>query len=180
MARKAEVVVAQIGAAHGVNGEVRLKSFTATPLDVTQYGPLAAADGRFFEIERARPAAGPAGDMLVVRFKGIEDRDAAEALAGIALSVPRARLPEAGEDEFYHADLIGLAVETVSGEALGTVIAVENYGAGDLLEIAPPAGAPVLIPFTRAAVPAVDVAGGRVVVAPPPGLFGQSTEEAQS
>jgi len=179
MVRKAEVVVGQVGAAHGVKGEVRLKSFTAAPMDVTGYGPLASDDGRLFEIETARPAAGPAGDMLVVRFRGIEDRNAAAALNGIELSVPRERLPEAGNDEFYHADLIGLAAETVSGETLGTVIAVQNYGAGDLLEIAAPGAMPVLIPFTRAAVPTVDVGGGRVVVDPPPGLLEEGEEDAQ-
>jgi 16S rRNA processing protein RimM len=171
------VVVAQVGAAHGVKGEVRLKSFTAVPMDVAAYGALEAADGRLFEIETARPAAAPAGDMLVVHFRGIEDRAAAEALNGVELSVPRARLPEAGDDEFYHADLIGLTAETVSGETLGTVIAVQNYGAGDLLEIAAPGAMPVLIPFTRAAVPTVDVAGGRVVVDPPAGLLEESGEE---
>ncbi len=179
MVRKAEVVVGQVGAAHGIRGEVRLKSFTAAPMDVTGYGPLAAADGRSFEIETARPAAGPASDVLVVHFKGIDDRNAAEALNGVELSVPRERLPEAEEDEFYHADLIGLAAETVSGETLGTVIAVQNYGAGDLLEIAAPGAMPVLIPFTRAVVPTVDVAGGRVVVDPPPGLLEESGEDTQ-
>ncbi len=179
MSPNARVVVAQVGAAHGVKGEVRLKAFTAAPMDVTAYGALAGNDGRAFEIETARPAAGPAGDMLVVRFKGIEDRNAAEALNGIELSVPRERLPQAKDDEFYHADLIGLAAETVSGEALGTIVAVQNYGAGDLLEIAAPGAMPVLVPFTRAAVPTVDVASGRVVVDPPPGLLDNREEDAQ-
>ncbi len=180
MASAKDVIVGQVGAAHGIKGEVRLKSFTAVPMDIGGYGPLIGGDGRSFEIETARPAAGTASDMLVVRFKGVADRDAAEALNGIELSVPRARLPEAETDEFYHADLIGLAAETVSGEALGTIVAVQNYGAGDLLEIVAPGTMPVLVPFTRAAVPTVDVAGGRVVVDPPPGLLDESEEDGQS
>jgi len=173
------VVVGQVGAAHGIKGEVRLRSFTETPMDIAGYAPLTAPDGRCFEIEAARPAAGSAPDMLVVRFKGIDERGAAEALNGIELSVTRDRLPEPQEDEFYHADLIGLAAVTVGGQTLGTVIAVNNYGAGDILEIAPPRGTPILVPFTRAAVPEVDVTGGRVVVDPPPGLIEVGDEEAE-
>jgi 16S rRNA processing protein RimM len=179
MSPKNHVVVGRIGAAHGIKGEVRLKSFTEAPMDIAGYSPLLAPDGRSFEIERARPAAGASADMLVVHFKGIDDRDAAEALNGVELSVPRERLPEAAEDEFYHSDLIGLVAETVAGEALGTVIAVENYGAGDLLEIAPPRGQTILVPFTRVVVPEVDLAAGRVVVNPPRGLIEESEEEEQ-
>jgi len=174
-----QVVVGQVGAAHGVKGEVRLKSFTQSPMDIAGYAPLTAADGRRFEIEAARPAAGRSSDVLVVRFKGVGDREAAEALNGIQLSVSRDRLPETQEDEFYHADLIGLAATTVSGEVLGTIVAIEDYGAGDILEIAPRRGAPILVPFTQAAVPVVDVAGGRVVVDPPPGLIESGDEDAK-
>jgi 16S rRNA processing protein RimM len=169
-AKSDAIVVAQIGAAHGIKGEVRLKSFTQVPMDVAGYGPLAAEDGRSFEIVAARPASGGSRDMLVVRFKGVDDRTAAEALNGIGLLLARERLPKPTPDEFYHADLIGLAAETASGAPLGTVVAVQNYGAGDLLEIAPLRGAPLLVPFTRRAVPAVDIGTGRVIVDPPPGL----------
>ena len=162
------VVVAHIGAAHGIKGEVRVKSFTARPADIAAYGPLEAADGRRFEIAALRPAAGTSPDMLVVRFAGIDDRNRAETLNGLELSVPRDRLPLAAEDEFYHADLIGLAAATPDGATLGTVIAVQNYGAGDLLEIAPPRGETLLVPFTRAAVPEVDLVARRVVVDLPP------------
>jgi len=165
------VLIARIGAAHGIRGEVRVKAFTGAPADIAAYGPLEAADGRRFEVAALRPAAGPAADMLVVRFKGVADRDAAEALNGVELSIPRDRLPPAGEDEYYHADLIGLAAVTVAGADLGTVIAVHNYGAGDLLEIAPSRGETLLVPFTRAIVPEVDMAGGRLTVDPPEGLL---------
>lgn len=161
------VVVGRIGAAHGIRGEVRVKSFTAVPLDLAAYGPLEAAGGRRFTIEAARPA-GASPDMLVVRFAGIGDRNQAEALNGTDLTVPRERLPEPDDDEFYHADLIGLDAVTPAGVPLGTVVAVPNYGAGDLLEIAPPKGPTLLVPFTRAAVPEIDLAAGRVVVDPPP------------
>jgi 16S rRNA processing protein RimM len=167
------VVVAVIGAAHGIKGDVRVKPFTGEPMAIRGYGPLQAPDGRRFEIEAARPAAGSSPDMLVVRFKGIASREAAEALTGIELSVPRAQLPEPDEDEFYHADLIGLAAVTEAGETLGTVVAVQNFGAGDLLEIAPAGGASLFLPFTRAAVPVIDLAGGRVIVDPPAGLLGR-------
>lgn len=171
------ILVARIGAAHGLKGEVRVKPFTAAPMDVVAYGPLTAADGRRYEIDSARPAAGTSPDMLVVRFKGVTDRSAAEALNGIELSIPRDRLPEAGADEYYHADLIGLDAVTVGGASLGTVIAVQNFGAGDLLEIAPPRGETLLVPFTRAVVPEVDLAGRRVIVNPPPGLLDAAGDE---
>jgi 16S rRNA processing protein RimM len=162
------VLVAQFGAAHGIKGEVRLKSFTQDPFAVTTYGPLAAADGRTFEILAARAAAGSSSpDMLVVRLKGIADRTAAEKLNRIELSVPQERLPKAGEGEYYHADLIGLAAVSRDGAPLGTVVGVHNFGAGDLIEIAPPHGKTMLVPFNDDAVPEVDVAGGRMVVEPP-------------
>lgn len=170
------VIVAQFGAAHGVRGEIRLKSFTEDPLGVCAYGPLAAGDGRSFVIVSARPAAGTSPDMLVVDVEGVTTRDQAEALTGLELSVPREKLPEAGAEEFYHADLIGLLVEMPDGVAAGTVVAVRDYGAGDLLEIAPARGATYLVPFTRATVPEVDLAGGRLVIDPLPGLIGAGDE----
>lgn len=157
------VCVGQFGAAHGVRGEIRLKPFTATPEGVAAYGPLFAEDGRVFEIEALRPAK----EVVIVRVKGIRDRNAAEALNRVRLYVPRERLPAPDEDEFYHADLIGLQVETTAGEIFGRITALHDFGAGDLLEVAPAAGGPtVLVPFTKAAVPSVDLAAGRVVVAP--------------
>ena len=159
------VCIAQIGAAHGVRGELRLKSFTEDPLSVTRYGPLETEDGkRRFEIETARPAK----DMLVVRLKGVADREAAERLTNLRLYVARDRLPTPADDEFYYADLIGLAAMTVDGRSIGTVKAMHNFCAGDLLEIEPASGGnTLLLPFTAATVPVIDIAGGRVVVAPP-------------
>ena len=158
------ICIAQIGAPHGVRGEVRLRAFTEDPLSVRRYGPLETEDGRRFEIEAVRPAK----DMLVARLKGIADRDAAERLTNLLLYVSRERLPKAADDEFYHADLVGLAAATRDGAPFGTVKAVHNFGAGDLLEIEPAAGGPtVMLPFTDAVVPVVDIAARRVVVAPP-------------
>jgi 16S rRNA processing protein RimM len=158
------VCIAQIGAAHGVRGEVRLKAFTEDPLSVTDYGPLEAEDGRRIEIEAVRPAK----DMLVARLKGVADRNAAEALTNLRLYVARERLPPPADDEFYYADLIGLAATTADGAPFGTVKAVHNFGAGDLLEIEPEAGgATMMLPFSETTVPAVDIAGGKIVVVPP-------------
>jgi 16S rRNA processing protein RimM len=166
------IVIAQIGAAHGIRGEVRLFSFTGDPMAVAGYGPLETEDGsRSFEIEAVRPAK----DHLVARLRGVHDRDAAEQLRNIKLYVPRSRLPPPDEEEYYHADLVGLAVVARDGSALGTVVAIQNYGAGDLVEVAPAAGGPtVMLPFTETVVPVVDIAAGRLVVEPPEGLlFGQ-------
>src|SRR4051812_14009123 len=137
----ARVCIAQIGAAHGVRGEVRLKAFTEDPLSVTRYGALETEDGRQrLEIEAVRPAK----DMLVARLKGISDRDAAGALKNVRLFVPRERLPQPEADEFYHADLVGLTAEKQNGETVGIVKAVHNFGAGDLLEIEPAQGGATL------------------------------------
>jgi len=157
------ICVARLGAAHGVRGEIRLWSFTAEPAAVVDYGPFATADGRVIEIETLRPAK----DFFVARLKGVVDRNAAEALRNVELFVPRARLPApADDDEFYHADLIGLAAVDASGAALGKVIALHNFGAGDIVEIRrADANDTVMLPFTQDAVPQIDVAGGRIVVA---------------
>jgi 16S rRNA processing protein RimM len=162
--RDARVCLGQIGAAHGVRGEVRLHSFTSEPRAIAGYGPLETEDGRIFEIEAMRPAK----DHFVVRLSGICDRNAAEQLSKVKLYVPRERLPEPGEpDEFYHADLIGLAVLDPAGKSLGTVIAIHNFGAGDLIEVqADTGGETELIPFDEAHVPVVDVAAGRIVISP--------------
>jgi 16S rRNA processing protein RimM len=161
----ARVCVAQLGAAHGVRGEVRLKAFTEDPLSVARYGPLESEDGKQrFEIETVRPAK----DTLVARLKGISDRNAAEALTNVRLYVAREKLPKAADDEFYYADLIGLAAVTSKGEAIGSVKAVHNFGAGDLLEIELAAGgATLMLPFTEVTVPAVDIASRKIVVEPP-------------
>jgi len=163
------VLVARIGAAHGVRGDVKLWSFTVDPAAIATYRPLTDASGvRSFEIETMRPAK----DCFVARLKGVADRNAAEALRNVDLYVERTRLPEPDEaDEFYHADLVGLAAIHLDGTPLGRVTAVQNFGAGDLLELQPPAGDSIYVPFTAAVVPTVDIAGGRVVIDPPPGLL---------
>jgi 16S rRNA processing protein RimM len=165
----AKVCLGQIGAAHGVRGEVRLHSFTSDPAAIADYGPLETEDGRVIEIETMRAAK----DHFVVRLAGIRDRDAASALTNTKLYVPRERLPRTEEsDEFYHADLIGLSVVGLGGDALGTVVAVHNFGAGDLLEVRPLNGSKTeLVPFDAKHVPTVDVANSKVVVAPSDDLF---------
>ncbi len=164
------ILVAEIGAPHGLRGEVRLRSFTEDPLAVQDYGVLEGDDGtRRFAIERLKPAKG----CLIARLSGVSDRTAAEGLRGVKLYVSRDRLPAPEDDEtFYYADLIGLAVVTGDGRALGTVIAVHNFGAGDLIEVEAGTGATVMLPFTAAVVSEVDVAGGRLIVEPPAGSFG--------
>jgi len=164
MAGGGRVCLGQIGAAHGLGGEVRLRSFTSDPQAIAGYGPLETEDGRIFEIETMRPAK----DHFVARLSGICDRNAAEQLANVKLYVPRERLPEPDQaDEFYHADLIGLAVLDPAGQSLGTVIAIHNFGAGDLIELQPQNGGKTeLIPFDAAHVPVVDVAAGRIVISP--------------
>lgn len=158
---KSRVCIARIGAAHGTGGEVRLRPFTTRAEDIAAYGPLQAGDGRNFEIISLRPGK----DFLVARLKGVSDRTAAEQLCNTDLYVPRERLPAPGPDEFYHADLIGLRAEDTAGRAIGAVVAVHNFGAGDILEIAPEAGGDTfMLPFSAAAVPSVDVAAGRIVV----------------
>jgi len=159
------ICVAQIGAAHGIRGEVRLRSFTQDPRAVTSYGPLESEDGtQRFEIEALRPAK----DHFVARLAGIGNREAAEKLTNLKLYVPRDRLPPIEDDEtFYFADLIGLMAVTPDGAPLGTVTAVHNFGAGDMIEIRPQGGGePQMIPFTDANVPEIDIAAGRVVVVP--------------
>lgn len=150
--------------AQGVRGEVRIKAFAERPDDLGAYGPLETEDGAAsYLVERLRPAKG----VVIARLAGIADRNAAEALKGTRLYVGRDALPEPEEEEWYHADLIGLAVETVDGRRLGTVAAIHDFGAGDLVEVACEDGGPTeMIPFTREQVPVVDVAAGRLVVVP--------------
>ncbi|MER8709233.1 ribosome maturation factor RimM [Mesorhizobium sp. M0323] len=157
------VQMAVIGAAHGIKGELRVKSFTGDALALADYGPLYARDGRAFQIVDIRPA----NTVVVVRFKGVNDRNAAEALAGTELFVDRSVLPDEGEeDEFYHADLVGLEVKDDTGAVVGKVVAVHNFGGGDILDVTLAGRKGVLIPFTQAAVPEVSIAGGFVRVDP--------------
>ena len=163
------ICVGRLAGAFGVRGEVRLKSFCADPETIVDYVPLTTADGRAF---RQILLTGQASGAFTARIDGIASKEEADALKGADLFAPRDRLPALPDDEFYHADLIGLSVHDTGGALLGTVRGVVNHGAGDLLEVLPPASSDtVLLPFTRAVVPTVDLAAGRIVADPPEGLF---------
>ncbi|WP_158809831.1 ribosome maturation factor RimM [Beijerinckia sp. L45] len=157
------ILVGRFGAPHGVRGEVRLQSFTQAPGDIGTYGALVDKAGtQRYEIKTLRPVK---DNLFVARVAGIADRTAAETLTNIELFVPRAALPPPDEEEFYLIDLIGMAAVDEAGTAIGTVVAVPNYGAGDILEVAPVAGGEtLLLPFTKAVVPTVDVSARRVTV----------------
>ncbi|MCE9648373.1 MAG: ribosome maturation factor RimM [Parvibaculum sp.] len=162
--------------AHGVRGLVRVKAFTEDPQAVAAYGRVETKDGtRRYKIE----TAGMAKDAVICKLEGVGDRDKAEAMRGTELYVDRAHLPEVDEDEgFYHADLIGLQAVGVDGKAYGKIVGVENFGAGDLLEIErPEGGLTVLVPFTAENVPSVEIEAGRLVLDPPDGLFEDKADE---
>ena len=162
------VCVGAVAGAHGVRGAVRIKSFTATPEDVARYGPLEDESG---QRRLSLRLIGSGKGVLIGHLSGIIDRNQAEALRGLRLYLPRAALPPTEEDEYYHADLIGLDAVLTDGTPVGEVRAIHDFGAGDTLEIARPEGPPVMVPFTRAVVPSVDLAAGRLIVDPPPGLL---------
>jgi 16S rRNA processing protein RimM len=168
------ILLGVIGAAHGIKGEVRIKAFTADPLAIAEYGPLTDEKGRRFEIAEIRPAK----EVVVARLKGITSREAAESLNGVNLFVSRDKIPAPeDEDEFLQADLIGCAVVGPDGAVLGTVTTVANYGAGDLLDILLPDGRSVLMPFTKAFAPRIDIAARRIEAVPPEGLFEADDED---
>jgi 16S rRNA processing protein RimM len=173
----AQICVARIGAAHGVRGAVKLWTFTEDPLAVKHYGPLTTKDGtRQFEVATAREANG----HLVATLKGIATREEAERLNGVELYIAREKLPDTDEDEYYHADLIGLNAVSAADEPIGRVIAIHNFGAGDIIEIAPPHGTTMLLPFTNAVVPTVDLGGGRVVIVLPDEIDGDDPTGADA
>jgi 16S rRNA processing protein RimM len=172
-----QICVARIGAAHGVRGAVKLWTFTEDPLAVKAYGPLVTKDGaRQFEVTHAREAKG----HLVATLKGIGTREEAERLNGVELYIARDKLPAIDENEYYHADLIGLDAVNAANEPLGRVIAIHNFGAGDIIEIAPAHGATMLLPFTNAVVPSVDLAGGRVIIELPDEIEGDDSSSADA
>ncbi len=172
---KNPVLMAQIGAPHGIKGEVRVKSFTSDPMALADYGPLFSHDGRKFEISSLRPAK----TVLVVRFKGLNWRDEVEKLNRLELFVEREKLPDdSDEDAFYIADLVGMDALNEQGEKLGTVIDVPNFGAGDMLEIKPAkvegkAAQSYYLPFTRAVAPSIDFANKTLTVIPPVEISGR-------
>jgi 16S rRNA processing protein RimM len=156
------ICIGAIAGAFGVTGEVRLKSFCSTPSDIASYGPLTSEDGsRQFRIALTKPVTGGFG----ARIAGVTTREAAEAMRGVSLFVDRDRLPSLPDDEFYHADLIGLDVLDTGGEILGKVTAIYNHGAGDIIEISSMRHkSALLLPFTKAIVPNVDLSARRLVV----------------
>jgi 16S rRNA processing protein RimM len=171
----AKICIARIGAPHGVRGAVKLWTFTEDPMAVKRYGPLATKDGgRKFEVANAREANG----HLVATLKGVATREDAERLNGIELYIPRDKLPATDADEYYHADLIGLAAVNTAFEPIGRVIAIHNFGAGDIIEIAPAHGATMLLPFTNAVVPTVNLVSGEVVIELPQEIEGDDPTAA--
>ena len=171
----ASICIARIGAPHGVRGEVRLWTFTEDPLAVLDYGLLATKDGtRHFEVTQARET----NTHIVATLKGVASREDAERLNGVELYIARDLLPPTDDDEYYHADLIGLAAVTPAGEPVGRVTAIHNFGAGDIIEIAPPEGATLLLPFTNAVVPTVDLVVGKVVIELPGEIIGDDPAAA--
>jgi 16S rRNA processing protein RimM len=171
----AQICVARIGAPHGVRGQVRLWTFTEDPFAVLDYGPLATKDGkRSFEVDDVREAKG----HLVATLKGVASREDAERLNGVELFVARDALPDTEDDEYYHADLIGLAAVNAAGDSIGRVVGIHNFGAGDIIEIAPLEGATLLLPFTNAVVPTVDIKAGKVVIELPGEIIGDDPTAA--
>jgi 16S rRNA processing protein RimM len=165
------ILLGRISGAHGLKGEVKIAAFTAEPEDIAAYGPLRSQDGAWtFKIASLRSAGGGA---VIARLHGVQDRNAAEQLKGMELYVARTSLPPAEAGEYYHSDLIGLTAVSPEGETLGEVTGVQNYGAGDLLELRPAPGRETdLVPFDSTHVPKVDVEAGRVTIVWP--VYGKS------
>lgn len=163
------ICVGTIAGAFGVQGEVRLKSFTADPTAIADYAPLSNEDGtQHFSITLTRPI----NNGFAARLSGVKTKEEADALKGVKLFAERDKLPDLPDDEFYHTDLIGLEVFDTGGTLLGRVKAVMNHGAGDILEITTVGNSgSVLVPFTLEIVPTVDLTAGRIVADPPEGLF---------
>ncbi|PVB62025.1 ribosome maturation factor RimM [Labrenzia sp. 011] len=169
-----KVLMAMIGAAHGIRGEVRVKPFGDDPLSFTDYGVLTTKDGkRSFEVEHARVKK----TVVITRFKGITDRNQAEELNGVELYIRRDQLPETEDDEFYYSDLNGLDVFDQSGDMLGKIVSVQDFGAGDLLEIRPKRGGTFYVPFTKDFVPDISLAEKRVNVVLPDDYFSEGEPE---
>ena len=169
---KDRVLLGVVAAPHGIRGAVRIKSFTEDPMSLGAYGPLSDESGR--KEYRVEPLSAARGAVLA-RIEGVADRTAAEALRGLRLYVERKRLPEPGEQEWYEADLIGLAAVGTDGRDWGKVIAFHDFGAGSMMEVS--GGA--MLPFTDAVVPEIDVPGGKVVVDPPAGLLAGGAEKEE-
>ena len=165
------VCLGVVTAPHGVQGAVRIKSFTEEPEDVARYGPLTDETGlRRFELRLIGEGKG----VVIARLSGVEDRNQAEAVRGLRLYLPRSALPHTEAEEYYHADLIGLEAVLGDGTPVGRVRAIHDFGAGDTLELARPGAPVVMVPFTRAVVPRIELAAGRLVLDPPAGLLDEN------
>ena len=165
------VCLGVVTAAHGVQGAVRIRSFTEAPEDIVRYGTLTDETGtRSFDLALVGTAKG----VVIARIAGIDDRNQAEALRGLRLHLRRSALPQTEAEEYYHADLIGLEAVLGDGTPVGRVRAIHDFGAGDTLEVTRPGAPPVMVPFTRAVVPIVEPAAGRLVLDPPPGLLDET------
>jgi len=173
MPEHSRIILGVITGVHGIQGEVKLKSFTGDPEAIASYGPLDASNGTTLKIKSLKPHK----DFFRARIEGIADRNAAEALKGLELSIARDRLPEPEADEVYHADLIGLSVQDTSGAAIGTVVDVVDFGAGELLELKlQDIKSTVLMPFNRQTVPDIDLGSGTLSIDPPEGLLDDGAE----
>ena len=155
--------IGAVASAHGVRGQFKVKPFTAAPRDIAAYGPVWAGDRKLTLQIKGMTAGG----LVIVAAEGVSSRDAAEALRGAALQLDRSALPDAGSDEVYHADLLGLAAESIDGTPLGEVIGLHDFGAGELIELRPPTGPTLFLPFGGKGLVEIDFEGGRMVLDPP-------------
>lgn len=169
-----DILLAAILGAHGLKGEVKVKTFTQSPDKLGAYGPLHDKDGRLYTVKALRPGK---ADDAVVTFKEVSDRNAAEVLKGTELFIARSALPQAEDEEFYHTDLLGLDVDDVEGRRIGKILSIQNFGAGDILVIAADTGDEILLAFTRENVPEIDIPNRRVIVAVPDEVEDGSTPE---
>jgi 16S rRNA processing protein RimM len=169
-----DIILRNVIGAHGLKGEVRVKTFTESPEALGAYGPLQDGQGRAFVVEQLRATG--AGEAIA-RLAGVADRDAAEALRGTELRVPRSTMPAAGTGTFYHADLVGLRAEDEAGRLIGTVSGLHNFGAGDVIEILRDDGDNVFLPFSRDVVPVVEE--DRIVIAEPPASGGDPDDDSE-
>jgi 16S rRNA processing protein RimM len=168
--------IGAVASAHGVRGQFKVKPFTATPRDIAAYGPVWAGDRQLTLTVRGMTANG----MVIVSAAEVTDRDAAQALRGTPLEVDRAALPEAGDDEVYHADLIGMKAETPDGTLLGRLVALHDFGAGEIAEVKPADGPSLMLPFDPAFVPQIDIAAGRIILDPPDGLLEPDADDGDA
>jgi len=170
------ICVGAVTGARGIKGDIRIKSFTADPEAISDYGPLYDKTGsQTYDLQ----VTGQAKGQLTARMKGINDRTAAEKLRGLQLFIPRDILPAPQDDEFYFSDLIGLRAEDLEGNALGTIRSVDNFGAGDVLEIGGGVPGDLMVPFTKDTVPRVEIDKGLVIINLPDGLLDPPDEEAK-